>query len=66
LIKSHEKEALYLSDKFGGRLPMNASELYSMSMGPLMSYQDECDPGFAPDVLHLSKSKIDDSTRLIK
>ena len=61
LIKSHEKEALYLSDRFGGRVPMRMKELETCSLEPL---EEEADPGFAPDVLHLSKTKIDDSTRL--
>lgn len=68
LIKSHEKEALYLSDKFGGGR-LRVSELFNTSLAnPLASVRDEqfADPGFAPDVLHLSKTRIDEGTRLFK
>ena len=74
LIRSHEKEALFLSDRFGGRVnQMKRSELIN-SMGPGASLLTSInvgldhhgqDPGFAPNMLHLSKGKIDESVRII-
>lgn len=55
MIKSHEKEALFLSDRFGDR-----RETFRTVDGldrSLISALN--DPGFAPEVLHLSKGKID-------
>ena len=52
LIKSHEKEALFLSERFGDR-----RETYRI-IGHA-SLINNRDPGFAQDVLHLSKGKID-------
>lgn len=74
LIRSNEKEALFLSDRFGGRVDqMKRSELIN-SMGPGASLLTSVnvgldhlgqDPGFAPNMLHLSKGKIDESVRII-
>ena len=56
IIKSHEKEALYLTERFGSK--MEAQRILGTA-----SFKS-VDPGFAPEVLHLSKGRIDQSLRL--
>ena len=65
MIKSHEKEALFLSDRFGDRRETyrtvggGAGLDHSLISAVHASSFAAADPGFAPEVLHLSKSRID-------
>lgn len=63
LIKSHEKEALYLSERFGDRV-LDTNGGRNLAGSTLVVTNHPNDPGFAPEVLHLSKGKIDQSLRL--
>ena len=65
LIKSHEKEALFLSERFGDRqLDSTGGRNLAGTTLAVASTYPQRDPGFAPEVLHLSKGKIDQSMRL--
>ena len=66
LIKSHEKEALFLSERFGDRTLDTTGGRNLAGTTLAMSNHPMVDPGFAPDVLHLSKGKIDQSVRLVQ
>lgn len=58
LIKSHEKEALFLSDRFGDRRETFRT-VTGLDQSLISAVNVTVDPGFAPEVLHLSKGKID-------
>ena len=64
LIKSHEKEALFLSERFGDRL-LDSTGGRNLA-GSTLVMTGTADPGFAPEVLHLSKGKIDQSVRFVQ
>ena len=62
LIKSHEKEALYLSERFGDSVTNSFARTVlpeTRKTSGAIAFGTGVDPGFAPDVLHLDKGKID-------